>query len=131
MKLLKVVMYLFYRYYSTGGSRRIPYFSALCAIAALIYIHIFQILIILNKVDILPMRKDDLRIEKYGKVLLVFLPIFLVIALLIKPKDLKQATYDEGKIKKGQVYLVAYIILSFILLFVLMFIFPSYPENVE
>lgn len=121
MKVLKFVMYLFYRYYSTGGTRRIPYFSALCAVVFLIYIHIFQILIVFNKVHaIIPLRTDDARGDKYWKMALFLLPIFLLVAILVKPKDLRSASYDTDKIKKGNVYLIIYIIISVILLFTLM-----------
>ena len=126
MKVLKFVMYLFYRYYSTGGTRRIPYFSSLCAVVFLIYIHIFQILIILNRVDLLPMGKDDARIEKYGKAAIFLLPIFLIISFLVKPQDLKNISYDEAQIKKGNIYLIIYVVASVILLFVLMFAFPKH-----
>jgi len=121
MKTLKFVMYLFYRYYNKGGTRRIPYFSALCAVVFLIYIHIFQLLIILDKVSLLPMQKNDLRIEKYGKLALFLLPIFLIVAYLIKPSELKTLQYDSEKVRKGGVNLIIYIVANIILLFVLMF----------
>jgi hypothetical protein len=101
----------------------IPYFSALCAVVILIYIHIFQILIILDQVDaVLPLNKDDGRILKYWKLAVFLFPIFLIIAYLVKPKDLKNASYDDNKIKRGGIYLVIYSIASFILLFVLAFV---------
>lgn len=122
MKTLKFVMYILYRYYSKGGTKRIPYFSALCAVVFLIYIHIFQILIILDAVgDILPMNKDDTQITKYWKLALFLLPVFLIVAYLVKPKDLENVSYDENKVKRGGVYLIVYSIISFILLFVLAF----------
>lgn len=125
MRLLKFTMYLFYRYYAKGARQSIPYFSALCAVVLLIYIHIFQLLIIFDSVNLLPMRKDDLRIVKYGKVALFLLPIFFLVAYLIKPRDLRKAVYDEEKVRKGGIYLVVYIIFSILLLFVLMFVFSK------
>jgi hypothetical protein len=71
------------------------------------------------------MRKDDLRIVKYGKVALFLLPIFFLVAYLIKPRDLRKAVYDEEKVRKGGIYLVVYIIFSILLLFVLMFVFSK------
>jgi hypothetical protein len=125
MKTLKFIMYLFYRYYNKEGTKRIPYFSALCAVVFLIYIHIFQALIILGKVSLLPMQKDDLRIEKYIKLALFLLPIFLIVAYLVKPSDLKTLRYEEGKLKRGSTSLIIYVITNFILLFVLMFAFSK------
>jgi energy-coupling factor transporter transmembrane protein EcfT len=125
MKILKFVMYLFYRYYNKGGTRRIPYFSALCAVVFLIYIHIFQLLIILDRVSLLPMKKDDLRIEKYGKVALFLLPIFLIVAFLVKPSELKALNYSDETVEKGNVNLVIYIISTILLLFTLMILFSK------
>lgn len=124
MNTLKFVMYILYRYYSKGGTKDIPYFSALCAVVLLIYIHVFQILIILDKVDaILPMKEDDDRVVKYLKLGFFLLPVFLIVYLLVRPKDLENASYDESKVKRGGIYLIIYSIISFILLFVLAFIF--------
>ena len=121
MKLLKFVMFLFYKYYSKGGTHRIPYFSALCATVFLIYVHIFQILILINKVDeVLPMDKGDAQFIKYIKLAAFLLPIFFVIGYLVKERDLKVAEYDEIAIKKGQIYLVLYIIVSVLALILLM-----------
>lgn len=121
MKTLKFVMYLFYRYYSKGGTKRIPYFSALCAVVFLIYILLFQILIIINKVDLLQIEKEDLRIEKYGKLALLFLPVFLIVAYLVKPNDLRNAVYSEDKIRRGGIFLTVYVISSVLILFLLIF----------
>lgn len=125
MKTLNFVMYLFYKYYSKGGTKRIPYFSALCATVFLIYIHIFQILIVANAVDVLPMKKENSRVLNYGMLALFLLPIFFVVSYLVKERDLRNQHYDESKMKRGGIYLVVYAITSFILLFVLMFAFTT------
>lgn len=122
-------MFLFYRYYSTGGTYRIPYFSALSATVFLIYLHIFQVLIILDRVNWLPMYPNDTKIVKYGKLALFLLPIFLIIAFLVKENDLRKADYDESKIRRGGRYLITYVILSVIILFVLMFAFAKHSMN--
>lgn len=121
MRQVKFVMFLFYKYYSKGGTHRIPYFSALCATVFLIYIHVFQLLIILDKVDLLPMQAEDVKIVKYFKLAAFLLPIFLIIGYMVRESDLKTTVYDEEKIRKGGVYLILYIVFSVILLFVLMF----------
>jgi hypothetical protein len=125
MRLLRFVMFLFYRYYSKGGTYRIPYFSALSATIFLIYIHIFQLLIIMHRVDWLPMYVSDTRLVKYGKLALLLLPIFFIITFLVKEKDLRNAAYNDDKIRRGGSYLIAYIMSSVILLFVLMFVFAK------
>jgi hypothetical protein len=125
MRTLKFVMFIFYRYYSKGGTKQIPYFSALCATVFLIYLHIFQLLIIFDSVDLLPMKKDNDRMTNYLKFALFSAPIFLIIAFLIKERDLKLLEYDNQKIRRGGVYLVIYLITSFLLLFVLAFMFTK------
>jgi len=122
MKLLKFVMFLFYRYYSKGGTFRIPYFSALCAVVFLIYLHIFQLLILFNGISLLPMNPNDNKGLKYIKLAGFLLPVFLIIGLLVKEKELKNADYAEAKVKRGGMFLVIYIVLSFSLLMVLAFI---------
>lgn len=126
MATLNFIMYLFFRYYSTGPTRSIAYFKALSAVAFLIYFHIFQILIIIGQVDnVIPINEGDFQITKYWKMALFLLPIFLLLYFLIKPQDLQDLEYDESKIKRGNIYLIVYCISSFILLFVLAFIFAK------
>lgn len=120
MKTILFVAFLFYRHYSTGGTRRIPYFSTLCALAMIFYIHLVQILIIIDRFDnIIPDDVNESRPTRYLKMGLFFIPIFLVLAYLIKKKELERLTYDKFKIKKGYVFLISYIVLSFIALILL------------
>ncbi len=125
MKQLKFIMFLFFRYYSKGGTRFIPYFSALCAVVFLLYIHIFQLLIIFDKVHLVPIKDGDIRIVQYLKFSLLFLPVFFIIASIVKKRDLENATYDESAIKTGGILLTVYIIISLIILFTLMFLFSE------
>ncbi len=125
MKLLRFVMFLFYRYYSKGGTYRIPYFSALCAVVFLIYMHFFQLLIVTNAVDLLPMNKELSRAANYLKLAGFLLPVFLLVHFLVKEKALKALHYDSSTIKTGGIILTIYIVLSFILLIGLMFLVPK------
>ncbi|MBN8687579.1 MAG: hypothetical protein J0M10_11180 [Chitinophagales bacterium] len=120
MKVIKFVAFLFYRYYSTGGTRRIPYFSTLCALAMMLYIHLFQILILINRVDdIIPGGGNETRPVKYLKMGLFFIPIFLLLANVIRKKELEQMSYDKVVVRKGYLSLVGYLILSFAVLILL------------
>lgn len=126
MKVLKFIMFLFYRYYSKGGTKNIPYFSALCAVVFLFYVHVFQLLIVLNKVYILGLNnKEYLRIEKYGKLALFLLPVFLLVSLLVKPGDLIIMRHSEEKIERGNKFLVMYVVGNISLLFLLMLLVPK------
>ncbi|HYD21461.1 MAG TPA: hypothetical protein VEB40_08305 [Flavipsychrobacter sp.] len=125
MKTLKFVIYLFHNYYSKGGTKRIPYFSALLATAFLVYIHIFQVLIILDKVHLLPMRMDNERIVNYLKFALFLSPIVIIISLLVKKQDVMEAAYSARKVKTGSILLLVYIIVNVVLLFVLAALIPA------
>lgn len=114
MRVIKFIAFLFYRYYSTGGTRRIPYFSTLGALVMMLYIHLFQILILINRVDdIIPGGGNEARPIKYLKMALFF-------ALFIKKKELQQMAYSPSTIKKGYVWLILYLVASFTVLILLM-----------
>lgn len=120
-----MLMYTLYRYYSKGGTGRIPYVSAILAVVFLVYIHIFQLLIIFDRVDLFPMRAEQPQLLKYYKLAIFLMPIVLILLFLVKEKDLKDAKYDDQIVKRTGRHLVYYVILSVIVLFVLMFVFAN------
>jgi hypothetical protein len=120
MKLLKFVMFLFYKYYTKGGTHRIPYFSTLVAVAFILYIHFFQVLIIFDFVDLLPMKQNDDKIIKYFKFAAFFLPIMFFISLIVKEKDIRGANYNDDRIQRGGKRLILYLVSSFLFLLILM-----------
>src|ERR1700754_2066134 len=123
MRILNFIMFLFHKYYSKGGTKNIPYFSALCAVAFLIYTHIFELLITFRSVYILNLDSGS-RVVKYGKFALLMLPVFLIIYFLVPPKKLNTLNYNDAMIKTGNRYLIAYIIANFLLLFLLIITIP-------
>jgi len=126
MRFIKFVAFLFYRYYSTGGTQRVPYFSTLCAMSMMIYIHLFQFLILINCVDaFIPGGDSEARPIKYLKLGLFFIPVFLILAILIKKKELEQMSYAKQVLKKGYVFLISYLIISFVVLIMLIIIFKK------
>ncbi|MFL9482882.1 hypothetical protein ACI6Q2_08895 [Chitinophagaceae bacterium LWZ2-11] len=120
MRTIKFIAYLFYRYYSTGATKDIPYFSTLCAMVMLFGLHVFQILILVNKNGVLPTNNN--RFENFIKIIVYLIPVFLLFTYVIKRSDLQEMNYDEGKIKKGNIVLIVYILASIALLVVLMLI---------
>jgi len=66
------------------------------------------------------MKETDNKVVEYGKVALCLLPIFILIAFLVKEKNLKQLEYDEDKIKRGGRNLIVYVILSILLFIVVL-----------
>lgn len=118
MKTIEFVAYLFYKYYSTGPTRRIPYFSTLCALVMIIGIHLFQVLILLDRVDIIPTDGSQRKIGNFLRMALFIAPIFLIVSLIIKRSNLEKMHdhYSKEKVKKGYVWLIGYIVISFALL---------------
>jgi hypothetical protein len=119
MKTLKFVAYLFYRYYSTGATKDIPYFSTLCALVMLFGLHMFQILVVIDQMGMLPTKSTNTRGANFFLIALFLIPIFLLMALLVKREDLKQIYYEEKKIKRGYLFLILYTVLSIALLITL------------
>lgn|GEM_PF-825725 len=112
MKILRFVMYLFYRYFSTGRTYRIPYLSALSATGFLIFLHVFETLILMKKLNWLPMDRGNSRIVEYGDIVQCLIPIFIILTLLIKEKDLLQLEYSDDKIRSGGRNLILYVVFS-------------------
>ncbi len=125
MKTIKFTMFLLYKYYSKGSTANIPYFSALCVMVLLLYIHIIQFLIIFNAVHLLPMQHGDSRVMKYWKFALFAAPFFLILYTLVKPKDIKSAVYSNEKIKRGSGIFIFYFLINVIALFALMLLFAA------
>ena len=116
MKTVRFIAYLFYRYYSNGATKDIPYISTLCALVMLLGLHIFQFVVLFDKVDILPFSYQNNRAEKFFVTALCLAPVFVIVALLIKKTDIEAMHFEENKIRNGNIALVIYIITSVALL---------------
>lgn|SRR5690606_9923655 len=123
MKFIRFITYLFYRYYSKGPTSEVSYMKTICSVIFLIWIHIFIVLIIIGKTDLIPNDDNSTKGMKYLKMALISSPFFLFFLLFIKEKDLKSMEYDEDKIRVATKVLWTYVIFSLILMFVLMVTF--------
>jgi hypothetical protein len=119
MKTLKFVAYLFYRYYSIGPRARIPYFSTLCSLVLLLYIHLTQVLLIFNATSVVPVDGSQAKIGNWLKMALFLLPFFLFVRLLVKQEELKKLSYNENKVKRGYIFLIIYIVASFTIMIII------------
>jgi len=119
MKTLKFVAFLFYKYYSTGPTARIPYFSTLSALVLIVYIHLVQVLLLLDATNLIPTDGSQMKGINFIKMGLFMVPFFLILAFLIKHSELKTMIYPTRTIKRGYVFLIAYIIFSFALMIVI------------
>lgn len=107
-------MFLFYNYYGKGKSEQVPYFSTLCAMSFLLFLHIAAILCWANKEDLLFGVSKNAFIVRVVVLFAIFLTCFWRVA---PEKELQMLEYEEQRIKKGGWVLVFYIILAMALLF--------------
>ncbi|MEO5562021.1 MAG: hypothetical protein ABIR18_01275 [Chitinophagaceae bacterium] len=117
MRLVKFVAYLFYRYY--GGVRRpndVPYFRAMCTMTFLVFLHVLQLLILFNKVNLIPGISSDDKLTRKAFLFLMLLPIYLIMTLLIKEKELEKIKeeydYKWDQVFTANVWLFVYVVLS-------------------
>jgi hypothetical protein len=100
MKTIKFVAFLFYRYYSKGGTKAIPYFSTLSALVFLSFMHLMQLLIVTQKLgSIWPTTQGKL--IQYVIVALYTFPLYLLFWLLIKEHELEEMEYPRERIRVG------------------------------
>jgi len=125
MKTIKFVGYLFYRYYSKGPRASIPYFSAICSMTLLGFMHLMQILILFNKVNLIPINSDENKLTKRLIILIFMLPIYFIMTRLFRKKDIEplkeKYDYNWDKVYSGNVWLIIYIIISMTLIGILVF----------
>ena len=120
-------MFILYRFYSKRRKPTIPYFRTICVLGLLIFIHVLQLLMFFNKINLLPVGGDN---DKKGW---YFLIAGIVVALVaigfgIKERDLQNMEYDEVVIRRGGVYVTIYIILSLALFFLLALYGPGWKS---
>ncbi len=123
MRTIKFVSYLFYSYYSKGPRVNIPYFRTICSMTFLGYLHFLQILILLDKVNLIPINYAGNKLAKRLIIFFVMLPIYLLMTQVFKKSDIESLKekydYNWDKVFKGNVWLVIYFLLSMALIFIL------------
>ena len=123
MKTIKFVGFLFYRYYSKGPRASIPYFATLCSMTLLGFFHLMQILILFDKMNLLPLNSSQDKSTKRLLMFIIMLPIYLLMTRLFKKSDIEplkeKYAYNWDKVFNGSVWLVVYIVVSFSLIFML------------
>lgn len=126
MKPIRFAAFLFYRYYS-GGRRpdSSPYFRTMCSMTVLAFMHLMQILIVFDKMSLIPINASDGKATKRIIFFMIMLPIYLLMTQLVKKKQLDQMkeeySYSWDKIFNWNVWLIVYMISSFSLIFILSF----------
>jgi hypothetical protein len=124
MKTIKFAAFLLYDYYS-GGRRpdSTPYFRTIASMTLFGFMHLMQLLIVVNRVNILSISASDGKGTKRIIMFFVLLPIYILLAFLIKKKDLENLKHNYAcnwdKVFTGRVWLIVYSILSFSFIFIL------------
>lgn len=120
-RLFEFVLYLFYRYYNRGSTKIIAYESALIAVSALVFLNVLAVLMFFD-VDITWVDKIEKNYGKFVKLIvgiLVILPLYFVLFSTIKKENITKRKADNLKvIKKWNVVLVSYIVVSVLLLII-------------
>ena len=120
MKIIRFVAFLFYNYYSTGSRASIKYFSTLIVLTGLCFIHLLQLVIFLNKIEIISIQLPSEKAVRYISIAIIGAPIYFLLNFILQEKDLiklkEYYDYNWDKVFNGNVLLVTYMILSFALL---------------
>jgi hypothetical protein len=124
MKTIKFAAFLFYRYYKSGKRpSSIPHFETIGSMTLLAFFHLMQLLILIDKVDLIPIKRNDGQGQKRLVIFCIMLPIALTLAVLIKKVHLEKMIDDymdkPEVITRGNRVLITYIILSFAAIFAL------------
>lgn len=116
MKLLRFITYLLYKYYSTGPTKDVAHIKAICALLVLGYMNIVTILILLGQTSLLTFQSEH-RWQQYAKIALFTSPFLFFLSRVVSKKKILSIQYSESQIKRGNTFLITYIILSCVFLF--------------
>jgi Na+/proline symporter len=122
MKTLKFTVYLLYKYYSKGGTRDIPYASATLLLTFMGLIHVYQFLLLINRMDLVPTDGSQAKIGNFLQLGFFILPIALLLIFGVKKSEIESANYTPEKVKRGYIFFILYLVVTFaILLFLIYF----------
>jgi hypothetical protein len=101
MKTIQFIIFIYYRYFSTGATADVAYIKTLCAILLLTFIAFCNFMLLVNLETYIPNISNGSKGEKYLYGFLLTAPFFAVFLILFPEKKLKQLSYSEQKIEKG------------------------------
>lgn len=117
VRLIRFVLFLFYKYYSVGPKSQIAFFSAITSFLCILLMNITTILGLLGVGinQIIPFKFTDPSWRQYlNLALFISLPSCLLMYLFFKEDKIKNLKYDQAIIDLGNILLVVYIIGSII-----------------
>lgn len=113
--LLRNTIYLLYRHYSGGGTKDIPYESALITVSFFIAIHILQIKVLLWGGGItIGETKGERLLFSFS----IILSIYILLTVFFRKKEIINVIY-EGDLRKGYGGIIIYICISLLVLIIL------------
>ncbi len=118
MRILDFSMYIFYKYYSKGSTRSIPYISALLAISLLIFMNALALMVFIgiDTENILPIIEIKGRVNKLLSGALIILPLFIVLRLILPKKRVEKLEFSKRAVQTGNIGMIFYILLSIALI---------------
>lgn len=115
IRLIRFILFLFYRYYKVGPKADNAYLSSVLSFLALIFMNAVTVLGVLNVGihNILPYETADEKWLQYLKVtIFISLPGYFIISFFFKKETIKNLEYDEAKIALGKILLPIYVVAS-------------------
>ena len=101
MKTIQFIIFIYYRYYSTGSTADVTYVKTIFAVLLLAFITFGNFMLLFNLETYIPNISNGSKGEKYLYGALLTAPFLAVFLILFPEKKLKQLSYSEEKIQKG------------------------------
>lgn len=116
-KTIQLSLFLLYKYYyGSKNTRDIAYFNSILTLSICLTFNIICVFTLfgINLFDIIPSEVDyNFFIKKFGPGFLG-VPALLVLFFFFREKEIKALIFTNEKMKKGNFYLVLYLILTFL-----------------
>ncbi len=120
IRLIRFTLFILYNYYKEGkGTKHTPYLSAVLSFILLLFMNTITALDVLGigAGNIIPWNPNDPTWLQYLEALVLFwLPGYLIMSFLFKKVDIVVLKYDENTIRRGNITLFVYFVLSFIMM---------------
>ncbi len=68
--------------------------------------------------DVIPYDDRDSKLYEYAKIIMFFIPVYVVLTFIFKKKEIIALEYDKVKMKRGYTWLIVCAVLSFLFLLI-------------
>lgn len=115
---MSYIIYLFYKYYSKGATKLIPYQKSVFAFLTLIFINFFSIGVLISN-NILKELNFSSRIQSYFFYAIIIVIAYFVISKFVPEKNIREFKTDKNT-KLHSKLLLSYILFSISLMLVVL-----------